>query len=255
MQFDAYSDYYDLLYQDKDYYREASYIESIINNYKPKSRRILELGCGTGKHARILADRGWQITGVERSETMLQRAQTFAKDRPLQNLGSFKAIAGDARNLRLNDTFDIVISLFHVMSYQTTNADATAMLTTAERHLEPGGVFVFDFWYGPAVLRELPSVRVKRMENDEVKVLRIAEPTLDTEHNTVNVQYTMQCTYKRSDKLVTVSENHLMRYFFLPELHLLAEKTNFSILASEEWLTGNHPSPSTWGVTVIATKN
>ena len=55
---------------------------------------------------------------------------------------------GDLRTVRLGERADAVISLFHVMSYQTSNADLTAAFATAREHLAEGGVFIFDCWYG-----------------------------------------------------------------------------------------------------------
>jgi SAM-dependent methyltransferase len=254
MTFNAYSQYYDLLYQDKDYLRESGYIESLIKRYNPSTLRILELGCGTGKHATLLAEKGYQITGVEVSESMLQQAQIRATLKDTESKGLFEVLAGDARFVRLNQTVDTVISLFHVLSYQSSNTDVEKMFSTAAFHLTAGGIFIFDFWYGPAVLDERPSVRIKRMENEVLKILRIAEPTLSTVKNTVNVHYTVQCTDKKTGEITTLAEDHLMRYFFLPELCLFADKAGFSILNSEEWLTGNAPNSDTWGVTVIAQK-
>lgn len=69
--FKLYSQYYDLLYEDKDYIAEANYIADLINTYRPHSKSILELGSGTGKHAFLLAEQGYKILGLERSADMV----------------------------------------------------------------------------------------------------------------------------------------------------------------------------------------
>ena len=56
--FDAYAQYYDLLYCDKDYSAEAEYVALLIRRYAPEARRILELGCGTGETSVALARSG-----------------------------------------------------------------------------------------------------------------------------------------------------------------------------------------------------
>ena len=71
-----------------------------------------------------------------------------------------------------------MIALFHVLSYQTSNADAQAMFETAATHIETGGIFLFDCWYGPAVLTDRPETRVKRAEDDTVEIIRIAESVM-----------------------------------------------------------------------------
>ena len=54
--FDAYAAYYDLLYKDKDYAGETEYVHRLIQRFNPGAKSILELGSGTGKHARLLAE-------------------------------------------------------------------------------------------------------------------------------------------------------------------------------------------------------
>ena len=71
----TYAHAYDLLYLDKDYTAECDFIENIFHRYgdKPISR-VLDLGCGTGNHAFPLASRGYEVVGIERSESMLAQA-------------------------------------------------------------------------------------------------------------------------------------------------------------------------------------
>ena len=253
--FGAYSKYYDLLYQDKDYEKEVVYISDLLSRYGDGSRRILELGCGTGRHAELMVRNGFDVTGVELSESMLEQAkQRAALLRDSKSDNEFNVHPGDARTFSLDETFDAVISLFHVVSYQTTNKDVNQMFNTAAKHLETGGLFVFDVWYGPAVLTSRPAVRVKRMEDDEMKVLRIAEPEIDLNCNRVDVGYTILVTDKRTDETTRLTETHPMRYYFTPELELLAEAHGFRCVHSEEWMTGDAPSDQTWGVTFVVKK-
>ena len=73
--FNKYSDYYDLLYHDKDYNSEAKYINNLICRYSKKFKNILEFGSGTGKHARILENMGYRVHGIELSKSMILKAQ------------------------------------------------------------------------------------------------------------------------------------------------------------------------------------
>ena len=78
---DLYSKYYDLLYQDKDYNAEVDYIIQLFQKYPNKIETILDLGCGTGKHDKILCDNGYTIHGVDISEEMLNLAELRRKGR------------------------------------------------------------------------------------------------------------------------------------------------------------------------------
>lgn len=245
MIFDRYSRYYDLLYRDKNYEAEAAFVQGLIAQHSPGCRTMLELGCGTGLHGAALAQRGYSVHGVDLSEEMLARAQ-----KRRNNELSFAR--GDVRDLRLGRTFDAVISLFHVVSYQTTNADLRAIFATARSHLREGGVFVFDCWYGPAVLTDRPVVRVKRMEDEVTRVTRIAEPTMHPNECTVDVAYQMFVEDRASGAVDQIAELHRMRYLFRPEIDLLAQAAGLQIVQACEWLTGRPLGENTWSACFVA---
>src|SRR5690242_9252762 len=77
--FEKYAAVYDLLYSQKNYAAEAVYIDRLLKKLlSPEcGLQLLELGSGTGGHARCLAEMGYQVTGIERSESM--RAQAIGK--------------------------------------------------------------------------------------------------------------------------------------------------------------------------------
>jgi SAM-dependent methyltransferase len=246
--FGNYARYYNLLYRDKDYAREAQFVHHLIQKYASNSQSILELGCGTGNHAFLLAEMGYQIHGVDLSTDMLQQARdrisSLPKDRSLQ----LEFSQADMRNFQLNQKFDAAIALFHVMSYQTTNQDLQATLSTVKQHLKPGGIFIFDFWYGPAVLCDRPTARIKRLEDDHIKVVRIAEPIMHPNHNVVDVNYQILIQDRRKGDVEELRETHSMRYLFKPELGLLLERNQLEMLEFSEWITGEETSDRTWNV-------
>jgi SAM-dependent methyltransferase len=252
--FAAYGAYYDLLYHDKDYESEARYVEDVIARVGGTVGPLLELGCGTGRHARLLADRGFQVTGVEMSEQMLAQARHREMRMPNASGGGFSAHLGDVRSFRTAQRFATVISLFHVVSYLTSTDDLYRFLETASHHLRDGGHLIFDAWYGPAVLSQQPAVRVKRLENEQIRVVRIAEPVMDVRTSVVRVNYTIVVTDKTTSDVTELSESHPMRYYFESELSTAAVANDLEILFAEEWLTRRPPSSDTWGVVFVLTK-
>ena len=245
MPFDAYSRYYDLLYRDKDYAAEVDYIDRLLQRHGASGPELLEFGSGTGKHGRLLAQRGYRVTGIERSAEMV--AQTMPVD-------GFTCQVGDIATVQLERAFDAVLSLFHVISYQVTNQAVGAVFARAAEHLLPGGLFVFDVWYSPAVYAQRPSVRVKRLEGDGLRVTRIAEPEIHPNENRVDVIYSIFAEDQNDGTVQTLSESHPMRHFSLPELDLLADLAGFERLAAEAFLTGEEPSEDTWGLCVVLRK-
>jgi len=245
--FNAYSRYYDLLYRDKDYIAEAEYIAGLLERFGVLGRRLLEVGSGTGKHGRLLAKRGYEVTGIERSAEMVAKAQ--AEVAP-----GFSCQQGDICTVQLGQTFDAVLSLFHVVSYQISNDAVKAVFARAAEHLEAGGLFVFDVWFSSAVYAQKPEVRVKRMADEAIEITRIAEPVLYPNENRVDVNYTIFARELASGAVETMTETHPMRHFSLPELDLLSQMHGFAVVGVEEFLAGNRPSEETWGVCLILKK-
>ena len=249
--FSNYARYYDLMYQDKDYVGEAQFIQRLIQTYAPATTTILELGCGTGNHAMLLAKEGYQVHGVDLSQEMLGYANE-RRDRLSPALATkLQFSQGDLRQVRLDRKFDVVLSLFHVISYQTNNEDLLAAFETAKAHLVPGGILIFDVWYGPAVLSDPPTVRIKRLEDRSIQVTRIAEPVMEPNKNLVDVNYHIFIKDLISSKIDEVKEVHTMRYLFRPELELVLDRLQMQIVESREWLTDRQPGLNTWGVYFI----
>jgi len=247
--FGEYARYYDLLYKDKDYGAEADYIHRLIKRWRPGAASILELGSGTGKHACLLADRGYAVHGIERSCEMLagaeQRAQERQRADPMWRSPTYSQ--GDIRTARLARTFDVAISLFHVISYQVKNEDVLAAFKTARAHLDEGGLFLFDVWYGPAVLTDRPAVRIKRMADDRIEVTRITEPAMHPNESVVDVNFHVFVRDNATGEVTETRETHCMRYFFRTEISLLAQASGFSFAHGEEWLTAAPLGCQTWG--------
>jgi SAM-dependent methyltransferase len=243
--FDDYSRYYDLLYQDKDYAGEADYIHDLLDKHGVARGVLLEFGSGTGKHGRLLAERGHTVHGIERSAAMV--AQAALAD-------GFTCQQGDICVVQLGRIFDAVLSLFHVISYQTSNAELMAVFSRAAEHLKDGGLFVFDFWYSPAVYYQRPSVRVKRIGDERIEITRLAEPVLYPNANRVDVNYTIFARDLVSGVVQTATEAHPMRHFSLQEIDMLAAAQGFERIGAEEFLSGKPVGEDTWGVCVTLKK-
>jgi len=249
--FEKYSSYYDLLYKDKDYAGEAKFVLARIAQHMSNAFSILEFGCGTGTHARLFATAGLEVHGIDYSDEMLRIARQGSSELPSAVNGRLSFARGDIRNYRADKLFDVVTALFHVVSYQTSNEDLIASMRTAKEHLKDGGIFLFDYWFGPAVLALRPDIRVKRMESDDIRVTRIAEPLMNCNTSCVNVNYTLFVEDKRTRATEQFTENHMMRYLFPMEVELLAQAIGMRVLESFEWMTGKSPDLSTWGVCTV----
>jgi SAM-dependent methyltransferase len=245
MTFEGYAAYYDLFYRDKDYAAEARYVSDIIRSFRPDAVRMLEWGCGTGQYTRRFLDLGYQVTGVDLSAAMLAQAAARCRCEAASGAARFHAV--DLRRFRCPERFDVVAALFHVVSYLTGNADLQAGFETARSHLVPGGLFVFDCWYGPGVLSDPPRNPVRTAENEALAAVRRTTSVLQPNLNTVRVRFDLELRDKvgaQCDSFLT--EEHVMRYLFMPEIQELAARTGMQVLAAYHWPTLREPSIDTW---------
>jgi len=247
----TYADVYDLLYRDKNYAAECDLIEHIFQAYGDgPTRTVLDLGCGTGNHAVSLAQRGYEVAGVDRSEGMLSHAQRKATSLPDNSNVTFHQ--GDIRSVDLQRRFDAALMMFAVLGYQLENADVLSALRTARRHLHPGGLLIFDVWYGPAVLRQRPSQRIKVIPTSEGKILRVASGELDIHCHLCTVRYHVW-QLEREQLVAETEESHTMRYFFPQELDLFLECSGFAPVRLGAFPKFDQdPGETTWNVWGVA---
>jgi SAM-dependent methyltransferase len=246
--FEAYSNYYDLVYRTKDYRQEAEHVVDLIRRHERRNvQSIFEMGCGTGRHALEIEKLGYEISGIDLSAEMVKRAQAQGSIPSRFNVG-------DVRTYRSGRTYDCAVSLFHVASYQTANSDISSYLDTAALHLDPDGLFIFDFWYSPAVLSIRPERRVKRIESDILTVYRYAEPEIDYNANTVAVNYTLIIIDKATSRVEVINESHLMRHFSMPEMEGLLSQRRLELVHAEDFPSGDPPSETTWAICLVCRK-
>ena len=219
-----YSTLYDQFYLDKDYSAECDMIEEIFRNYNILPQTILDLGCGTGGHALKLAKRGYRLAGVDRSAHMLKIAKSKAKIEKL----SIDFYEQDISALALESQFDAIISMFEVIGYLPLNNDLEKAFVKIGEHLKQDGIFIFDCWYGPAVLTERPEARVRTFGTSKTeRVMRLVMPELDVLNHVVRVNY--QVVHIEGNHITSeTDETHTMRFFFPLEIDYFLKKAGFS---------------------------
>ena len=245
-----YSKYYDLLYQDKDYKAEVEYIIKIIQNHSNKIKTVLDLGCGTGKHDELLCDNGYTVHGVDISQEMLRIAESRRKGR--ENVLKFSKF--NIATMNIGQKFDAIVSLFHVMSYQVTNKMLNEVFSNVFNHLNDGGLFIFDFWYGPAVLTDPPKKKVKRLKNENLEIIRLTETKMYADLNKVDVGFDIFIKNYKDNTVHKKKELHQMRYFFDTELEMICDKHGFQIDKKYKWLSKKKPNFNTWNVVWAVSK-
>lgn len=251
--FGRYARCYDLLYRDKDYASEARWVDELLRRegVRPPGP-LLDLGCGTGVHARALAALGWEVTGVDLSADMV----ALARERTPAAMGGVTFFQGAAAEVELGRTFGAVVSLFHVASYQAAPGELERMLANLARHLAPGGAAVFDFWHGPGVRSDPPAVRRRVVEDATLRVTRLCTPQHWPDQNLVEVRYdvTMEELAGPAYPAETFTEIHRLRYYFLPEVQAALAAAGLEFVRAQAGLSAAPLADDSWYGLVVARK-
>lgn len=137
--FDAhYLDAYAPLLPEEDSAAEAEALAELLG--LGPGARVLDLGCGWGRHALELAERGCRVTAVDRSATLLDRGRKLAAERGV----AVEWVQADIRDLERIGEYDAALLLFSTLGYSLRDEDDRAVLAAAARALTPDGVLVVE---------------------------------------------------------------------------------------------------------------
>ncbi|UOG77603.1 class I SAM-dependent methyltransferase (plasmid) [Hymenobacter tibetensis] len=134
------AEYYDALYQFKDYEQACNQLHLLIQQQAPQANNLLDVACGTGKHLEYLQHR-YACTGLDLNSELLAVARTRCPNVPLQE--------ADMTDFQLAETFDVVVCLFSSIGYVQTEENLRKAVTCLGQHLNSGGLLVIEPWITP----------------------------------------------------------------------------------------------------------
>lgn len=239
-----YSKVYNIVYKKKKYSKEVNYILKILYSYRNKIKNILDLGSGTGNHLIFFQKKNINIFGVEKSNKMINLAHPNVKNLILKS---------DIKRLNLKKRFDVVTSLFHVVSYFNQNHELELFFKTAHKHLKKDGLFFFDFWFTPAVEFLKPTKKIKCFRDKNFTLKKISIPKIINK-NIVKVNFTFSIKFNDKKKKI-FKETHKVRHFSIEELVFFANKNGFDYINSYQMLTTTKPNKRSWGVCMVLKKS
>lgn len=157
------SDAYELVYEQRDLGEARRLADLIERTVAPdQGACLLDVGCGRGRHARILAARGYDVTGVDLSPRAIETARRRATEEGVGDRVRF--VQGDMRHLTYDAAFDGAVNLFTSFGYFDDEADHQAVIDGIAQALVPGGWFVQDFLNAPYVRAHLVAEDEKVVE-------------------------------------------------------------------------------------------
>lgn len=132
--YDIFAKFYDSVMGDRT--AEALHIEKLIKQYNPATKKILELGCGTGTFLKYFSDRDYDVAGIDLSEEILAiaRRKLPCADLSHQNMATFS----------LSEKHDAILCLFDSINHLLDYKDWEKTFSRVSLHLNQNGIFIFD---------------------------------------------------------------------------------------------------------------
>lgn len=138
--YESFASVYDLFMGDIDYDSWVEYIEKIWKKYNIDPELVCELGCGTGNITLRLAEKGYDMIGIDLSADMLSEARKKAAEQNAEVL----FLLQDMREFELYGTVNSILCLCDSLNYITDDQDMQDVFDLVNNYLHPGGLFIFD---------------------------------------------------------------------------------------------------------------
>lgn len=234
-QFTALAPLYDALMSGIPYDEWVEYVQALAQRHGHAMRRVLDVGCGTGSAALLLARAGMDVTGIDASEAMVLEARRKAGD--LRGV-AFHVARMEA--LDFDDRFDTAVSLFDSVNYVTEPAHLREAFHRIRRHLAAGGLFIFDMNTPYALEMEL-------FTQDNLRTLDEPKYVWKSRYDWRSRMATVDMTFyvKQGNTRVTVKETHRQRAYTLEEISLWLREAGFDILDVLQAYSFRPPLPHT----------
>lgn len=237
--FSKYSEYYDFIYQKKNYLKETNYV---LSHLKEKPYNILDIGCGTGSHLKFFNKKKIKTIGIDFSRKMIKIAKKKNPD--------LKFFHKDAKNFSFENKFDLITSLFHVTSYINKDKDLFKIFKNVKKHLNKNGTYIFDYWYREAVKKDKPYLRVKKFYIKNNEFIKISEPHFDKKLKEIDLNFYL--IEKKRGKKRLFTEKHFMRSYNPNELFKILKLAGFKKMFAYEWLSNKKVNKNNWNACIVA---
>ncbi len=231
--------YYDLIFAEKDYAFESATILAALRSSSPGTvTRILDVGCGTGAHAREFHNLGVEVFGVDTDPAAIEAAEKNSK-------GSFACLPVQ----RLDQwNFHGAVSLFNVINYITDEGDLLSFFSAISERMAPKTAFLADAWNGEAALLDPPREKSTEIDAPPYKISVHLEPGLDRARELVNISMSVRVLEggQLADDFKTSYRHRLWRSGQIADI---AEQAGFRAPRVCKWMMpGSAAGPEDWKI-------
>jgi 2-polyprenyl-3-methyl-5-hydroxy-6-metoxy-1,4-benzoquinol methylase len=233
--------YFDL-YEEGDTRLAEQQVQQVLTLlHPPGGANILDLCCGYGRHSIKLAQRGFQVTGIDISEKQIQHARDLAQKAHVH--ADFRV--ADARKLNFQEAFDVVLNMFISFGFSQDENEHKEVLRGVFRALKPGGTFLLDLWNREKEIRQFQPLTCEKTGD----LIVVKEWQFDALGSRINWRNTVIFPDGKRE-----SWEHSTRAYTVAELKALLEEAGLQFKAVYGSLAGEEYTLDSPSIIIIATK-
>ena len=207
--------HYDKIYHDVDYKKQILFFIKLLERFKKtQSKKILDVACGTGTHADYLQKLGFEVTGLDISEEMLNEAR--------KKNTKVKFSQGDMNKFQLDEKFGTIICFFNSILYNKNYQEMKGALLKFFSHLEDGGVLIFDT-VDKSIGIDSKKEQGHEYRNKDINILFKPQWIYNQKKNIMDLMIDFVVNGK------TLHDHHTMGAFSIHELTKIAEEIGFKV--------------------------
>lgn len=224
--FDKSAELYDLIYgQLKDYKTEVQEIHQLIAEYAPNAVDILDIGCGTGEHAFLLAQQyHYQADGIDIEPAFVDLAK--------QKHPGGEFTVGDMKDFLLRKEYDVILCLFSSIGYLDSEKSLQKALSCFRSHLRPDGLLIVEPWLEPGTMTG-GKVYLHTAETQDTKVCRMSFTELVENKSILHFEYLVG----NEAGISSFNERHEMTLFTREQLTNSFRAAGFEVQYKESGLS------------------
>lgn len=206
------SPYYHILYKNRDAQEAQSFIDTLLAHLQTKpTYTIMDLACGKGRHSIYLNQKGFNVTGLDLSETNIAYAKHFENS----HLHFYRH---DMRDIFRTAYFDLILNLFTSFGYFDSETENVVALRSTVAAIKPGGKLVIDFMNTDYTLRNLVSEEKKEVDGIRFHITR----RLEKGYIVKTITFTDKGKpYTFQEKVKALTYDHFIEYFRMTSLRMV----------------------------------
>lgn len=240
----SFAEVYDRFMDNIPYKEWCEYVNGLLNEYEIRDGLILDLGCGTGSLTELLADRGYDMIGVDNSEDMLQ----IAMDKREKSGKDILYLMQDMREFELYGTVRAVLSICDCMNYILEYEDLVEVFRLVNNYLDPRGIFIFDL---NTIYKYETLMGESTIAEDREECSFIWDNYYDKESK-IN-EYDLSLFIKQEEDLYRkYTENHYQRAYSLEEVKRAINEAGMDFVAAFDAFTQNPVKDTSERIYIIA---